>query len=176
MTKDRKNWKKAWDYFVSIGEIPANHAKNEFCLHHKDESLRTLDRARYDEWRIEDLEVQLKSEHTSHHQKGKTKSVEHKTKISQTLTGHEVPEETRLKISETQKGRPRPEISEKLKKYYETHHPWNYGTAKPKLQKPSKGFAVKGTRWWNNGERNVRSVDSPGEDFILGRIKIKHNK
>lgn len=176
MTKDRKNWKKAWDYFVSIGEIPANHAKNEYCLHHKDESLRALDRARYDEWRIEDLEVQLKSEHTSHHQKGAKRSKEYCEKLSERMKGHEVPEEVRMKISETEKGRPRPDISEKLRKYYETHHPWNYGTAKPKSPKQPKGLAVKGTRWWNDGERNVRSVDSPGAGFVPGRIKFKRTK
>jgi group I intron endonuclease len=31
----------------------------------------------------------------------------------------------------------------------------------------------KGTKWWNNGKINKRSIESPGEDFISGRIKGK---
>jgi hypothetical protein len=30
---------------------------------------------------------------------------------------------------------------------------------------------AKGTKWWNNGEINKRSIKSPGNNFIEGRIK-----
>ena len=37
---------------------------------------------------------------------------------------------------------------------------------------------TKGTKWWNDGKINKRSIQSPGENFIPGRIKgqWKHNK
>lgn len=42
------------------------------------------------------------------------------------MKGHKVSEETRKKISETQKGRKNPKTSAGLKEYYKNHHPWNY--------------------------------------------------
>lgn len=40
--------------------------------------------------------------------------------------------------------------------------PWNKGKTNPQLSQ---------TKWWNDGIVNKRSVDCPGIDFILGRIK-----
>lgn len=31
--------------------------------------------------------------------------------------------------------------------------------------------STKGTKWWNNGKINKRSTESPGDDFVSGRIK-----
>ena len=36
--------------------------------------------------------------------------------------------------------------------------------------KPKNGNAVKGNKWWNNGEVNKRNVEHPGENWIPGRI------
>lgn len=33
--------------------------------------------------------------------------------------------------------------------------------------------AVRGTIWWNNGKENIRSLDSPGEEWIKGRLPHK---
>jgi hypothetical protein len=33
-----------------------------------------------------------------------------------------------------------------------------------------KSAALKGMKWWNNGERSVRSAECPGEDWQHGRI------
>jgi hypothetical protein len=30
-----------------------------------------------------------------------------------------------------------------------------------------------GAKWWNNGKVNKRSVEKPGEDFVIGRISYK---
>jgi len=34
----------------------------------------------------------------------------------------------------------------------------------------------KGSKWWNNGKENIRSVESPGEGYVQGRLPFKHKK
>lgn len=63
----KKNHTRAWCHFVALGFIPPNAKKNEWCLHHKDPTLKYKDLLRYNEWRVEDLVPMLKSEHTSMH-------------------------------------------------------------------------------------------------------------
>ena len=171
--KDRKNWKKAWDYFISIGLIPKDYDKNEYCLHHIDENLKKTDRARYDEWRIEDLVPMLKSEHTSLHHTGNTLTKEQRKKISESLKGHTLSAETRKKISETQKGRKNPKTSAGLKEYYKNHHPWNFGKHEKIKAKRIRGDAFKEYKWFNNGIKNVRCKECP-EGFKQGRLQFKH--
>lgn len=55
-----KNYKNARRYF-GIENNP------EMVLHHKDPALKTRDVKRYLEWRVEDLEVMTKSEHSHFH-------------------------------------------------------------------------------------------------------------
>lgn len=130
--KNRKNWEIAYNYFVSEGLIPQNHAKNEYVLHHIDDTLKTQDPVRYYEWRIEDLQPMLRSEHTSMHQNGVKRSTEYRERLSNSLKGHVISEETKAKISRKLKGKSGAKTSSGLKKYYETHHPWNYGKSNKK--------------------------------------------
>ena len=61
-----KNRNRAKQHFINIG------VWQQFTrptMHHKDISLRHNNKARYDEWRIEDLEVMEGSEHTKLHQR-----------------------------------------------------------------------------------------------------------
>jgi hypothetical protein len=45
------------------------------------------------------------------------------------------------------------------------------------IKPPSYAYGkTKGTRWWNDGIVNKRSIGSPGEDFTLGRIKGQWKK
>jgi len=37
---------------------------------------------------------------------------------------------------------------------------------------PGKHNNQRGTRWWNNGQINKRSVECPGKDYVLGRIPL----
>lgn len=105
MRKEYKiNHTKAWDYFVSIGKIPANAKKNEYVLHHIDYALKDNDIERYNSWNPEDLVVMTRSEHMQLHcnlrkliygdcfinrkphcNKGKTRTEETKEKISESL-------------------------------------------------------------------------------------------
>lgn len=171
--KDRKNWKNAWNYFISIGLIPKDYDKNEYCLHHIDANLKKTDRARYDEWRIEDLVPMLKSEHTRFHQKGIKRSKEYCEKLSERMKGHTLSAETRKKLSETQKGRKNPKTSAGLKEYYKNHHPWNFGKRTKVKVKRIRGEAVKEYKWFNNGIKNVRCKECP-EGFKKGRLPFKH--
>lgn len=74
---------------------------------------------------------------------------EHSEKLSKALTGHKISEEEKRKISETLKQR--------------------YAEGKIKKNNWSKG-----TRWYNNGIKNICAKECP-EGFTLGRI-ITHNK
>lgn len=62
----RKNRNRAKQHFIDIGVWQQFKKPN---MHHKDTSLRHNDKARYDEWRIEDLEVMECSDHTKLHQR-----------------------------------------------------------------------------------------------------------
>jgi hypothetical protein len=45
---------------------------------------------------------------------------------------------------------------------------------KEKLAEKSKGNTnVRGTRWWNDGNKNKRSIEQPGQNFKLGIINDK---
>lgn len=93
-----KNYKRnriAFAYFQAIGKIPYDAGFSEWCLHHVDTTLKYTDRARYDEWRVEDLVPMLRTEHNKLH--GELKH------------GSHLSEETKRKISEAQKGVPKTE-------------------------------------------------------------------
>lgn len=55
MKQSTRNYRNAWGYFVVTGEIPKDAKYNEWRLVHRDATLKYSDRARYDEWRVEDL-------------------------------------------------------------------------------------------------------------------------
>lgn len=140
----------------------------------------------------EQLIFMSSSEHLSLHNKGKLspKTVEHRNKISEALKGRPLSEEHRKKLSETLKGRtfseehkkkigeakkgkPGKPLSEETKnklsealsgrKFSEEH--------KKKIGKTKKGNTyVRGSRWYNNGEKCVRARECP-EGFVLGRLR-----
>ena len=99
------NHQKAWLYFIELGLLPIDAKKNEWCLHHTDINLKYTDPQRYEEWRVDDLVPMLKTEHTRLHSTNRHHTEETKSKIRETLQGHEVSEETRKKISEKCRGK-----------------------------------------------------------------------
>lgn len=166
---------------MSIGAIPRDATKFEWVLHHKDPELRHKDPARYAEWRIEDLEPMLKSEHTRLHHAGKVVSEETKAKISQApkteewkrkvseaLKGRTVPEERRKRISESVKlALQDPERKAKMSAAHLGQVPWNKGMCR---ERPAKD-PQKGRIWVNNGERSIKVLpDKIPEGWTLGRI------
>ena len=158
MTKEQintseRNKRKAWKYFVEIGEIPKDAGKRAFDLHHTDETLKHENIERYILWLPEDLVVMTHAEHTSHHHKGKIVSDETKEKLRVAQTGRKYGEETREKHRLLSTGRvysaeSRKKISEAVK--------GNHNTA--------------GKKWFNNGIVNTRAIECP-VGFIPGRLK-----
>lgn len=55
MKQSTRNYRNAWGYFVATGAIPKDAEYKEWRLVHRDAALKYSDRARYDEWRVEDL-------------------------------------------------------------------------------------------------------------------------
>lgn len=174
MKTDRQNHKIAWYYFKAIGKIPKNAKPQEWCLHHVDTTLKYTDRARYDEWRIEDLVPMKMADHAALHWKdeaareirrrkiseakkgkpGHAVSEETRQKISATLTGHEVPEETKAKISSAQKGKKIPdEVIRKRLETYRANHP-------PKPEREKGPDRRKGLLWITNGVENKRIAEN----------------
>lgn len=146
MRKERKNHDYAWDLFVSIGAIPENTDKHEWCLHHIDESMKYNDPERYDEWRPEDLVPMRTEDHIRLHCNGKTHNSAWNAKISESLKGHPVSEDTRKKIGDACRGKPNPKTSSGLKEYFKTHHPANYGKPMSDEQKKKVSEAKKGKK------------------------------
>ena len=89
-----------------------------------------------------------RSEHTSLHDEGENNP----------NYGKHHSEETRKKISEGNKGK---QAGEK--------HP-NYGKHHSEETRKKMGAALKGMRWFNNGEKCVRAKECP-PGFIPGRLK-----
>lgn len=172
MKQERKNHKYAWDLFVSIGAIPENTDKNEWCLHHIDESMKYNDPERYAEWRPEDLVPMRTEDHIKLHHSGKTHNEAWNAKVSESLKGHSVSEETRKKIGDACRGKSNPKTSDGLKEYFKTHRPANYGKPMSDEQKKKVSEAKKGKRCYNNGK--VAKMFFPNEvpeGFVPGRLK-----
>jgi len=108
--------------------------------------------------------------------KGKTKTKEHRRKISEANKGKNNPfygkirtEESRKKQSESRKG-----------KYSGENHP-RYGKSLSKETKRKQSEKMKGKnnpaygkKWWNDVCGNaIRSKECPGDGWISGRGKIK---
>ena len=102
-----RNRKLAWKHFYPEGN---GKAKPGYCLHHKDETLRHENPDRYNEWNPEDLVMMIGSDHMRLHHIGNTCAMGHvvseetKRKLSESQKGKYISEETRRKVSESRKG------------------------------------------------------------------------
>jgi len=75
-----KHWGNARKHFGIANDT-------NMVLHHKDETLRYKDFARYCEWRVEDLVVMTREEHTAHHWTGRKQSDEGIEKMRRKIKG-----------------------------------------------------------------------------------------
>lgn len=123
-----KNWERARAYFNIQGQP-------DMVLHHKDETLKQRDFARYLEWRPEDLEAITKGEHTKIHHKGKSNSEETRKKISANhvgFAGRHHSEETKELIRSILKDKPK---SEEARKNIQENHARLRGKDNPNSHK-----------------------------------------
>lgn len=116
--------RKAWKHFYPDGN---GLAKPGYCLHHVDETMKNDNPERYNEWNVEDLVMVERKEHSKIHFLGKHAkktpanierikkliqgnigrklSEEHKMAIREGLKNYVVTDESRKKMSESQKRR-----------------------------------------------------------------------
>lgn len=123
-----KNWERARAYFNIQGQ-------SDMVLHHKDETLKQRDFARYLEWRPEDLEAITKGEHTKIHHKGKINSEETRKKISANhigFAGRHHTDETKERIRSNLKDKPK---SEEARKNIKENHARLRGKDNPNSNK-----------------------------------------
>ena len=99
--------------------------------------------------RLENLKWELIPDHNREHKKGVKKSEEHKRKIGEARKGRFHSEETKRKMSEARLG---VEKSEETRK---------------RMSESKKGELL-----WNDGTRNIRSKECPGEGWVRGRCKV----
>lgn len=138
----RKRWGKMHSQKLK-GNIPWNKGKKTNQIPWN-KGLKTGSFAkRTEEWK----------QKISESNRGKSLSEEHKRKISQTLKGRPLSDETKQKMSVTRKGR------ERTQKEIE-----QLNSARLKRK-------ITGSRWWNDGQNEMRSVECPGDKWVLGRCK-----
>ena len=146
----RRNHYRAAKYF---------NLQKGWVLHHKDETLRHTDIARYIEWRPEDLVPMPREEHTSYHMKGKHYkhhnpfTEEHRKNIGLSSKGRKWSEESKLQASEARKG-----INNA---FYGKHH--------SEETKNKLSTIKRGNHWYTNGVDNKLTKICP-EGYWLGRI------
>ena len=121
--------------------------------------------------------------------KGKSHTDEHKAHMStimkgriNTWTGKKRPEHSEMmKGNQYKKGKKSPESAERMKgnTYTVNTRWWNNGKVN-KRSAESPGFDFVPGRlhfngqWWNNGKVSKRSIESPGFDFVLGRLTFRN--
>ena len=107
---------------------------------------------------LENLEWELRVEHITEH--ARNVSEETRRKMSEAKKGKlgvKRSEETKRKISEAKKG----------KVFSEEH---KQKLSETRIGKPNQALVGKG--WWNDGTRNIRSKECPGEGWVRGRCKV----
>jgi len=141
LTKDKKKHTKRINRLVLETYRPIENP-HLYHAHHK--GLKSDNR-------LEKLEWELVADHISKHNKRRVVSEETRRKISEAKIGVKKSEETRRRMSEGCKGNRKGKVmSEEAKRRI--------------------GEAKKGTLWWNNGVKNIRSKECPGEGWTRGRI------
>lgn len=104
-----------------------------------------------------------------------------KRKIGESNKGKKHTEESKEKIRQKTKGKNNfwygKSLSKEHKKKLSVVKKGKYaGENNPNYGKTGKNNCVYGTKWWNDGCGNYkRAVESPGENWVLGRKNFKNN-
>lgn len=82
-------------------------------------------------------------------------------------------EQTKRKMSEAKKGKPRSEeVKIKMSEQRKGENNSMYGKQHTEEAKRKMGEFRKGLHWYNNGEVQVQRLECP-EGFVLGMLRIK---
>jgi len=160
--KDRKSYTKRINRLVMETYAPIEN-DNLYHAHHKNKIK--------DDNRLENLEWEVIADHMREHNVGRVHTEETKRKISESTKGirtHVHTEETKRKIGEAHKGKV---VSEETKRKMSEAKKGKVISEghRRKLSETMKG-RNKGTLWWNNGVKAIRSKEHPGEGWIRGRL------
>ena len=161
LRKDKKKHNKRIHRLV-VQTYNPNENDHLYDAHHGNEVR--------DDNRLENLKWELKAEHTREHKKGGKLSEETKLKISESMSGKRKSEEHKQKMSEAKLGKPRDE--ETRRKISEA----NKGKVLSEETRRRMSEGKKGTLSWNNGTRNIRSKECPGEGWVRGRLSSAKRK
>ena len=172
MTKEQeriswRNWRKAIKHFESTGELPKDRKPYTYCMHHKDDSLKTNNIERYIQWNIEDLEIVTYGEHTKIHNATR----DYKKGEEHSLYGIKFSDEHRKHLSENHadfKGENHPLWGKHLYACKEDNP--NYGSHRNDDTKAKMSESQKGRHYYNNGINEVKIYQCP-EGYVPGRIK-----
>ena len=165
LMKDKKQHNRRVNRLVLETYEPIEN-DNLYDAHHKNE-IRSDNH-------LENLEWELKGKHIREHHKGKVVSEETRRKMSEKKLGVKRSEETRRKIGEAQKGHL---VSEETKRKISEAHKGHLVSDETKRKMSEalkkKGFhppSQKGTLWWNDGTKTIRSKEHPGDGWVRGRM------
>jgi len=140
----------------SVGMRMSDEAKQKISKVHKGKTLskeqkQILEKCRVKKHSDESIEKMRKSKIGNKWNVGRKLSEEHKEKIKQGNLNKVISDEIKRKISEAKKGKLQNESQKETIKILSER--------------------VRGTKWWNNGQTTKRSIECPGNGWILGRMK-----
>ena len=163
-----KNKINAWKHFWPDGE---GRAKKGYVLHHIDPTWKTDNPQRYDEWNIEDLVMITNTEHQHIHHVGAQRSEETKKKISESNKGKTRTEETRMRLSKAHLGHRQTDESKiKISESLIGHVSYWKGKQLSDETKKKMSKSRLGRRWWNNGYEQKFCRECP-DGFVAGQLK-----
>ena len=177
------NWlkfcKDSLDQIENYQQALAENFKG-WCIHHRLEiqqdkivsRQQLIDQDLYYRRPASELVFMTNGEHMKLHMTGKHLSEETRKKLSESQRGKHRKEETRKKISESHKGKQfseehRKKLSESLSG---ENHPF-FGKHRSEDTRQKLSQSLKGKTWWNNGVSNKKARECPGEGWQKGILK-----